>query len=187
MTVLDVSAAIDSRDCDWPGCDRESERDGRCRYHAGRTHAGQRTDDDNGRVIPGALAHLLNDDPEPKETPVSACKIDGCTEAGLDKRGPYTGLCSAHKREKAAAIGAARRTTVKPPPADGQTARTPAAPVAAKPVAAATSNGHQELTLVQLAQAVEDTRVAAANAIEAHYAAKETLARQLDALDLMIA
>lgn len=79
MTDLPASA-FDSQDCDWHGCDREAEREGRCRYHAGRQPldrpggAPRTHEDANGRVIPGALAHLMHDD-DPLEDQVAEGRV----------------------------------------------------------------------------------------------------------------
>lgn len=69
--VLDVAQAVDSTDCAFPGCPYEATAGGMCRDHQGRTPsppgAVTATHDSRGRLIPGALAHLMHDDDQPDE------------------------------------------------------------------------------------------------------------------------
>lgn len=137
--VLDVATAVDSIDCTWPNCDREAERDGRCRYHAGRLEVPREGGeprpytDEAGRVIPGALAHLMDDEPEPKETQMAdlvLCRVDGCTRASVAQKGPWKGWCAEHKLEEMKRRSSVRRD------------RTPADPVKPPPVEKPATNGN---------------------------------------------
>lgn len=67
-----------TRQCDWPGCGRDAERDGRCRYHVGRTKPAAAAP----RTVP------------PPANPIShACTVDGCKGR---TRNPGD-LCSWHR------------------------------------------------------------------------------------------
>lgn len=175
--VLDVSVAIDSRDCVFPGCDREAERDGRCRWHIGRTpHVPA------GPLKPGALAHLMHDDepqPEPvKETPVITCKIDGCENRPLDQRGPYAGLCAGHKTEKRDQRASERAQA----PAAAPSQTTPPAPPEPPAVEAAPETPEAAPgTLTQLAIAVDAAQAALDEAIVRHADALQALSDALEA------
>lgn len=107
--TIDLSTAIDSADCDWPGCAHEAETQGRCRYHVGRQPlaarggaarlAEIRHQDEEGRLIPGSLAHLMDDEPgpEPPAAPIVLCRVDGCTKPSVAQTGPWKGWCGEHK------------------------------------------------------------------------------------------
>lgn len=113
-----------------------------------------------GRVHPDYLTP-----PAAKETTMPTCKIDGCESRPVDSRGPYAGLCPVHKSEKIEAVTAASKAARERQRAALPVSSTPE-PAAVKPPPV-NGNGHGALTLVQLAQAVEDAQAAHEQALQA--------------------
>lgn len=175
--VLDVHAAVDSTDCDWPGCDREAERGSRCRYHVGRTPNGQQVDDSAGRIVPGALAHLMHDDPEPDQEaqpmtqPIFLCRVGGCGRQSVAQAGPWKGWCGDHKLEEM------KRRAKKRYAKKGE-ASAAAEPV--KPPPDEKTQPKASGTLTALAQAVDQAQADLDTATARHHDALQALRDALD-------
>lgn len=91
-----------------------------------------------------------------QETRVETCKIDGCERERVNSRGPYTGLCEIHKRDKIHATTAASRA-----------AKQARRETKASPPAASNVNGHnRRLSLTELAEAVDDAHRVYSEALE---------------------
>ncbi len=134
MNATLAASAFDSQDCRFPGCPYEATNgDGMCRDHHGRTPTprGAVTEihDAGGRLVPGSLAHLMEDDPEPKEPTVPdlvLCRVDGCTRASVAQKGPWKGWCGEHKHLRGKAAPSAS-------PGHAEPAAPPAQPAPATP------------------------------------------------------
>lgn len=98
--TLTVAQATDSADCDWPGCGREAERDGRCRYHAGRVPVtpppgGEQTREWTRPAKPAVPKEKPEADTPPAGSPIS----HPCTVTGCKGRTRNAGeLCSWHRQ-----------------------------------------------------------------------------------------
>ena len=183
---MSVQELLAPHDCAVPGCpDEARERGGKCRYHAANPGPSP--------VAAGSHAHLMEESP-----PVNTCKVDGCPNPSARKGGWTSGLCQAHISEgmqQRQATAKARRSAAETRGSDSASsseAKKPEARAASpqprpprtrpaarrEPSAPAAPN-----TLVDLAQTVEDTRRAAADALTAHYAAKDALLTAVAEMD----
>lgn len=114
--------------------------------------ADERYADDDGRIIPGSLAHLGNDEPV-SLSGVRHCKRPDCQYASLGiKRGPYSGLCRKHTEQ--ARAERSRTATKQTPQVDTPTAEIVAVP-APEPIPRDTPQGQSDAAvLVDLARTV---------------------------------
>jgi hypothetical protein len=117
MTAISAHELLTTRDCVFPGCDREADRGGTtCRAHAAPTPPREQP---AGATSPAQVAHAL-------------CRVDGCTteQEETPTTSPYRGLCAAHREDMRARVSRRRKRQPSPPPP-----ATPGAPPAPQPIA----------------------------------------------------